>query len=422
MAVDLLTLIPSTRTRSINFFNGRLLAGEDLTTEQQSNRAAHALLGQAIGDGVAYGLEVSISHSSSTPALPVLKITSGLAINKNGGALSLEKDVEVALVRSGNGGGATATPIFQDCTPPQAGSYVAGTGCYLLTVGPATAPQGLAEVSGLDNTQALCNSKYNVQGVQFRNIPILQNVTLPDQNHIRNFIAYHCFGTTDRNKFVADPFNGNLTTYGLVDQLRASQTVTNCEVPLAVMYWTSDLGVAFVDMWSVRRPMFPHATAATWTPFASRRRAVEGLAMFLQFQDHLDDLVAATAAPTSLIAADFFQYLPSLGLIPIGNIVPRQGLDYLQFFLHDTFSNPVFMDDTHIEALLQMSFLFPPIDLSRQELIWLYQIRENQQAIDTGTSSTASLYMIFANGHLPFQGNARFDLEYFDYANYARTC
>ncbi len=420
MAVNLLTPIPSSRTRSINFFNGRLLAGEDLTTEQQSNRAAHALLGQSIGDGVVYGFEVSVG--ANDPTAPTLKVTSGEAINRSGAVLSLENDIEVALARSANGTAATATPVFQDCEPPQAGPYVAGAGMYALTVGPASKPNGLAEVNGLSNIQAPCNTKYNEQGVQFRLIPILQNVTLPDQNHIRNFVAYQCFGVTDQTKFPTDPFNADLTSYGLMDQLRAGQSLTNCEVPLAVMYWTSDLGVAFVDMWSVRRQVFRQGAAGNWSPVTSARRATEGVAMFLQFQDQMDDLISASTVPTSIIAANYFQYLPPVGFFPIGNVTPNQGLDYLRFFAGSTFANPVFADDTHLRMLLQMSFALPPIDLSRLELIWLYQIRQNQQAIDNGTGAATSLYMVFANGHLPYQGNARFDLEYFNYANHARMC
>ena len=59
MANNLLTPIVNNRTRSVNFFNGRLLTGEDLTAEQQANRVAHSLLGQAAGAG------------GSSPARPV---------------------------------------------------------------------------------------------------------------------------------------------------------------------------------------------------------------------------------------------------------------------------------------------------------------------------------------------------------------
>src|SRR6476660_9727127 len=98
MAVDLLKPVLSSRARSINFFNGRLLAGEDLTTEQKANGVAHNLLGQAAGDGVVYGLEVKASGKSSTLLSPVVSVTQGLAVNKNGGSLTLDADTEVSLV------------------------------------------------------------------------------------------------------------------------------------------------------------------------------------------------------------------------------------------------------------------------------------------------------------------------------------
>jgi hypothetical protein len=421
MAVDLLTPIPSKRTRSINFFNGRLLAGEDLTTEQQNNRVAHSLLAQAIGDGVVYGLEVSESQQSSTTPSPVLSVKRGLAINRNGTALLLDCDTEVGLARPANGSNGTTTSIFQDCTPVQAGTYIAGAGVYLLTVAPANSSQGLAEVSGISTAQASCNSKYNVQGVQFRLVPILQNVQLPDANHLRNFVAYQCFGVSDQSSFIADPFGTQLTSYGLLDQLRSSKVLTNCDVPLAVLYWTSDSGIVFADMWAVRRPVFPQTTTAMWAPFASRRRMAEGLAMFLQFQDQVNDMVEfgiGGAALTSVVATDYFDYLPALGLLPIGNINPLLGFDYLGFLSNRTYRNPVFIEGAKLEQLLHMAFLFPPIDLSDQELLWLYQVRENQQSIDQSAAGEPLLYMIFTNGHLPFEGDSEYDLNYFNYANY----
>ena len=424
MAVNLLTPILSTRTRSINFFNGRLLAGEDLTTEQQTNRVAHSLLGKAIGDGVVYGLEVTKSKQSSTTTAPVLAVSQGLAINKNGGTLLLDSDSEIALVRpaTGSNGSGTAN-IFQDCTPPQGGTYIAGAGVYLLTVGPANQSQGLAPVSGLDNTQASCNSKYNVQGVQFRLLPILQNVTLPDQNHLRNFVAYQCFGVADQAGFLADPFGTELTSYGLMDQLRANNELTNCEVPLAVMYWTADFGIVFVDMWAVRRPVFPQAATEMWSPFAGRRRMAEGLAMFLQFQEQVSDMVESAAggiALTSIAAKDYFQYLPAVGIIPLAGTASATGLSYQTFFAQRTYRDPTFIEGSVLESLVRRSYLYPPIDFGNQEAIWLYLVRGNVEAIAESTTPSPSSYLVFCSGHIPFAGNAHYDLNYWNYANYAQ--
>ena len=76
------------------------------------------------------------------------------------------------------------------------------------------------------------------------------------------------------------------------------------------------------------------------------------------------------------------------------------------------------MEGARLERLIRTSFLYPPIDLSNKEMLWLYQVRENQQAIDAGSSTPPKLYMVFANGHIPFQGEAQYDLNYWNYANF----
>jgi hypothetical protein len=418
MTNNLLTPILNDRTRSVNFFNGRLLTGEDLTVEQQANRVAHSLLGQAVGSGVAYGLEVTESATLSQVASPVLSVKRGLAINPNGGALLLDNDTDISLVRpaSPTTGGSS---VFKECLPMQSGVYIAGAGVYLLTIGPASATQGLAEVSGVSTGVAPCNSKYKADGVQFRLVQLDLTLTeLGDVNHLRNLVAYKCFGVADWAADVTDPFGTHSGGHGLIDQLRAAQTITGCEVPLAVLYWTATDGVVFVDMWSVRRALVSKDLLDTWAPGAGRRRVVEGIAMFLQFQQQLNDLAGAAPAinPLSVKVTDYFRYLPASGLLPIGNVT-GDGFDYLQFLSGRTYRNPVFMDGTRVERLIHTSFLYPAIDLSNQEMLWLYQVRENQQSFDSGANQP-QLYMVFANGHIPFQGEAQYDLSYWNYANF----
>jgi hypothetical protein len=418
MTNNLLTPILNDRTRSVNFFNGRLLTGEDLTAEQQANRVAHSLLGQAVGSGVAYGLEVTESATLSQVASPVLSVKRGLAINPNGGTLLLDNDTDISLVRpaSPTTGGSS---VFKECLPMQSGVYIAGAGVYLLTIGPASATQGLAEVSGVSTGVAPCNSKYKADGVQFRLVQLdLTLAELGDVNHLRNLVAYKCFGVADWAADVTDPFGTHSGGHGLIDQLRAAQTITGCEVPLAVLYWTATDGVVFVDMWSVRRALVSKDLLDTWAPGAGRRRVVEGIAMFLQFQQQLNDLAGAAPAinPLSVKVTDYFRYLPASGLLPIGNVT-GDGFDYLQFLSGRTYRNPVFMDGTRVERLIHTSFLYPAIDLSNQEMLWLYQVRENQQSFDSGANQP-QLYMVFANGHIPFQGEAQYDLSYWNYANF----
>ena len=72
-ATQLQTPIVDGAIHSINFFNGRLLSARDLTLEQSAYREADLRLGKAVGEGVAYGLEVSQATKSNkqSPAVSV---------------------------------------------------------------------------------------------------------------------------------------------------------------------------------------------------------------------------------------------------------------------------------------------------------------------------------------------------------------
>src|SRR6267142_3062225 len=117
MPSELLKPILTGGIRSVNFFNGRLLSGEDLSREQEANRETHKMLGRAIGDGIAYGFEVSRAAGSGTNA--IVTVQPGLAINRNGDALRLSSPIDLSLVRPLNGGGTTVDAGFSSCTPFQ---------------------------------------------------------------------------------------------------------------------------------------------------------------------------------------------------------------------------------------------------------------------------------------------------------------
>jgi hypothetical protein len=421
MATNLLTPILNDRTRSINFFNGRLLTGEDLTAEQKANRAAHALLGQGVGSGVAYGLTVSESALLSSIPSPVVTITPGLAINPNGGILLLDAAANVSLVRPATTAAGTPS-TFQECTPIQPGAYIAGAGVYLLTIGPASANQGLAEVSGVSTAAAACNSRYKADGVQFRLVQIdLSQLEISDVNRLRNLVAYKCFGIADWAADVTDPFSTPRPGHGLIDQLRAAGAISGCEVPLAALFWTATGGLVFIDLWSVRRPLLTKDLLDLFAPGAGARRASEGLAMLLQFERQVADLLQSLS-PSDLLAlkaTDYFHYLPAAGFVPIGSIKGSAGFDYLQFFTGLTYHDPVFMEGARFDGLLRRSFLYPPKDLSNGEMVWLYRVRENMQTVLQSSAGLPQPYMMFTVGHLGYQANARFDLSYWDFANYA---
>ena len=136
--------------RTVNFFNGRLLSAKDLTREQTARREADARLGRAIGDGVAYGLEVARDAGLDTAAAPVLRVKAGLAVNRAGRTLRLAADVSVALTRRFGAGESGC--VFANCTPLVGGTYIAGAGVYLLTIAPAQTSEGRAATNGLDPT------------------------------------------------------------------------------------------------------------------------------------------------------------------------------------------------------------------------------------------------------------------------------
>jgi hypothetical protein len=415
---DLQSPIVEGGIRSVNFFNGRMLTARDLTREQEGHREITRRLGRAVGEGVAYGLEVSKSTSpKSTPEFPLVTVEPGLAVNRRGQTLWLRDKTDVALVRKAS----PSAPglIFSECLPLQSGTYVAGAGVYLLTVAPAETREGRAVTSTLNPGGAPCNTDALVWAVQFRLIQIdglITQAELQDVNHLRNLIAYKCFGVADTQSFLKDPFGPEIEQHGLLDSLRPN-LLTDCDVPLGVLYWTLSGGINFIDMWSVRRRLVSQSALVRWDNLLSEQRATEGEAMFQQFADQVNDILIAKAGSLAgVVATDYFASLPAVGVIPIGSAKPLQGFDPLKFFKGQTIRKAIFMEGTRVERLIRLSFSFPPIDLSSKKVIWLYFVRENFLAKDLG--GAAMPYLVFSSGHLPYQADAHFDLSHWNYSNY----
>jgi hypothetical protein len=417
-------------------------------------------MGNCVGDGVASGLEVTLSASSVAYGQQVVHVTAGVAVNRNGDVLQLAADTDVALTATL--ASASVNGLFAPCAPPQ--TQLTNPGVYLLTVLPASGYQGQVPVTQLNSSGVAtsCSSRYTTAGVQFRlslvtlattgtglqqtlyalanqiqtqlNTGTATAATLaPQLSQLQNGLAHACFGTDTLATYAVNPFAGlpqasSFETYGLVDAQRNGGLITNCEVPLALAYW-SQQGIQFVDVWSVRRPVFAATASEEWPIFGGRRRLVEGLAIFLQFQDQLNALMqSATSATTltSIAATNYFQFLPAAGLLPLLSSQSSTGFTYSQFFSNRTYRcaktsagvcGPAFMEGAKLDQLVHSSFLYPPIDLSGQEMIWLYWVRENMEPA-AGQTSTAQPYVIFTNGHIPNQGTAQFDLNYWGYANF----
>jgi hypothetical protein len=402
--------------RTTHFFNGRLLTGEDLDREQHVQAARLARLATAIGDGVVEGLTIEVA-AGSTAARPLVSVSPGLAISRSGLALGLPEETDVTLARTAPRTGSEPGGLFADCQPYTASEYSTGAGVYLLAIGPAATEEGLAPVSGLHNAEAPCNTAYAVEAVTFRLVRLALPLSeLDDRKHLRNRVAYRMFAPAEVAELERDPFGGPLTTYGLLDQLRGV-CLYDDEVPLALIGWEAGEGITFVDHWSVRRRVVRRSIGGGFGPQASDRLLAEGEARFLQFQEHVQDLVVESSDPGHLEASEAFQFLPAAGFLPVGVTSTLQGFHFADFFDDFTVRGPVHIAAANAPYLVRSSFAYPPIQVGGEEAIWLYIVRENIQA--SIESSDVQQCVLFANGHTPYAANAQFDLSYWNFANVA---
>lgn len=404
--------------RWTQFFNGRLLTGEDLAAEQSSNHSARALLAQALGSGVAGGLDVTLAPGAGSAAQPVLKVTAGAAVNQTGDVLELECDTTVAL---------SADPVsdagsdagFSVCLPASTDTYAPTTGVFVFTIGGSSSAHGRAPVSGLSDGDAACNVDYKVDGVQFGLVALVLDSSLgnyPDL--LRNRLAHLIFGTTDAGRLSAlyDPFAHTAGQYGLLDLLPAD-CIDAGSVPLAVLHWDTT-GVTFIDRWAVRRRLTAPIAADRWPTYMADRRRAEAEAMFLQFEDQAEELLAGLAAPQSVTASTYFDYLPPVGLLPIDSVQGVQGFDPKTFFGAQASRDIAEIDAALVPALVHDGLWHEPIAIADGgERIQLYLIRENELAVNSGAAAQAAL--VFAKRTLSYRGIARFGVARFGLSRFA---
>lgn len=397
--------IVSGSLRVTHFFNGRLVTGADLTREQNARREAVSRLGQAAGEGIADGLKVEKDNSAENE--PLISVSSGLAVNRCGQCLYLAQNASINLLKR-FGAVEQASKIFSNCQPLAIGTYAAGYGLYLLVLSPAEASEGSAPTSGLNNAFSGCNTDVILETVQFRLLaidPFLTGETAPNQGHLRNHIAYRCFGTAETRKFYADPFGLTLDSYGLIDEMR-KKTLTKSDVPLAIVNWTSG-GIQFVEAWAVRRRLTKRSDDEDWTQFIGDRRASESEAVMRQFADQIADSQPETNDFRQIRAVDYFRYLPPAGILPLANSGESAGFNLQNFFGDRELDDIAMLEGERLPLLLREAAAHEPIDLLSNEKIQLYFVRENFQAAQTGQVKQLSL--VFAKRTIPYCGTARFD-------------
>lgn len=421
MSADVLQLqqpLTAGGIRSVNFFNGRLLASKDLSREQVARRESDWRLGLAIGDGVACGYEVDADRSLSTPGAPVLRITAGLAINRKGQTLRLPDETRVALTRRFDAVGTTC--LFSDCVPLGGGTYIAGAGVYVLTVAPAESSEGRALTNGNDPRHVRCNTDATVEAVQFRLVSVKTSLYAdldPNADAFRNQLAHRCFGSAPRLAWLGNPFGPAPDDDGMLAQLRAGGGLTDFDVPLALLFMVGAGTLRFVDRWAVRRTPCGPPDPLPWSRLTSGRRLSVGQATFLQFQDQIAALRGGGGDVGAVTATTHFPLLPPVGVIPINAETDATDAQATKFFAGLTYRPPVFINAARLETLIRHSLTYPPVDTGSGEMLWLYRVHENAAAADGG--ETRQRFIVFASGHLPYIGDAQLDLAYWNYSNYA---
>ncbi len=348
--------------RSVNFFNGRLLSGEDLSREQDANRESHRRLGLAIGTGIVAGLEVLAQIDNSNSSSLAVTVQQGMAINALGQTLTLTEDVTLSLSSTSSIPNNPQTGTFSNFnlqTAPIQLYQTPPAGVYLLTLAPTIAKEGFSPVAGFHNSVSFSANGYLVDGLQFRLFPLPVDGPLTD-NHLRNKLAYACFGFSDTTPSFNTPTSQRQR---LLDTLKPPLTE---DVPLALLCWTDNQQFVFIDGWSVRRRITQQTYPAPWLDLLSDQRLSEAEAMLLQFQNQTTSIlqsinannVSATNQQSSIdsgaiSATQFFSYLPPAGYLPVGD----NGFNW-QIFLGTLAPQRLATIDEHLQRLILHNALF----------------------------------------------------------------
>lgn len=427
--------------RNTNFFNGRVLTAEDLRTEQEANRAQHRQLARALGEGVAYGLEVT--RADPQDGVPVLRIMAGLGFNRDGDAVALRQTVGVRLV-SKEADVPPQAGLFTVCVPPARAIELTNVGLYVLTVRPASAlsPER-APMTELDSEgiAAGCGSRWAVEGVRFAVAPLplapagetptplaSELGTLVGQveadvelvrrggasdtpqvrsrlrrnlSLLRNGAAYICFGAdTEAARRAGSLPTGPsfpLPASGAVEGMRERGELASCELPLA-LFNLSKRGIEWVDTWAVRRPVVPALQAGTLGVLPGARAEAEALSMVLQFQQHVAEWIASDASTSELKllnATEIFRFLPPVGLLPLPQPPQVRGFDQTTFFQGIASGVPIRSSGSTLRRLLADALLHAPLDLASDAAVQLWRVVD-----DAGQPApTSPPYVVFTTRH-----------------------
>ena len=405
---DLQKLITSGGIRSPNFFNGRLLTGEDLTQEREAGREALGRIGRALSDGVVHGLMVRDATAPGGGSPPTVSVAPGLAVNRRGRTLDLEESVLLDLIQPRDAVSiAPSASGFTDCKLPESTVSVAAGGAYLLLLSPARGGEGSVPVSGFDAIGAGCNTRSRVDGVQLRLVSIdfrgdlaMTDSDLSDRQLLQNRVAHACFNASADLSLAANPLAGPGPFVNPLDRLRPTR-LTNCDVPLAIVVMNDDGTLAFVDNWSVRRRVIGRGSRGIWNALFEDARAREVEAVFLQFQEQLASLVSRFPADPALAFSDlgtFFAFLPPVGFIPIIGPGSNGGFDPARLINKFAPDGAVPIPSAVVLDLFRKAMTCPPVNLATVDLLQFYLVSENDMSVRK--HATEQLYLVFTSRQL----------------------
>ena len=408
-----------------NFFNGRLLSAEDLRTEQDASRAQQRALARASGDGVAWGLDVTLLASSA--GAPRVRVGAGLALNRVGDLLQLPADADLALVPDSTVA-AVSAGLFAACEQPRASATLSGAGAYLLVVSPVSGYSGSATVADPNTTRlgrGACGARYSVEGVRLRLVAIDMAATAslvpaaidpgggkqaalrsslqallaaggaPARERLRNTLAHACYGSLSLVNAFTDPLRQAQQqpvwrSWGTPDALRERGDLSDCDVPLALVV-LDNTDLRLLDVWAVRRKLVGEAAVNSWRTAAGPRRLAEGEAAFLQFQAQLEGLrapggAAPGAAAATLAASTCFDILPAAGWLPDG----PGGFAWPSFLGPHAPPDETPADAALLRGLIERSWADDPVVLATQPRAALRVWRVPGQAFVVFTRSPAA--------------------------------
>lgn len=413
MSTELLEPVVNDGVRLTHFFNGRVLTAEDLRREQDAARDRHRGLAGAAGEGVVRGLEVAALRRD-LPA-PTVRITAGLAFNRDGDPVDLPRDVELRLIPAEAEADQEAG-LFALCERSAAVSVITNPGFYLLAARPASAfsreQVPMVDLSA-DGVGSRCGSRYAELGASFSLVPLpvpaggadaplAQRITQLSAaaapliekvrggetgevegelartlSKLRNGMAYWLAGRDaagPRVVSLAANAGAAVPVPAPLELLRAGGALASCDVPLALLYVTRRQ-LEWVDVWAVRRAPVPRVGPDP-LPLAGALPAAEAAAAFMQFRDHAGSFLAPDSPlPAGQVrASDWFLFLPPAGVLPLP-AGTAGGFAADTFFGGRLANGPAPLPSVRVPALLRASLDHAPIDLEDAgDRAWTYAV------------------------------------------------